>query len=117
VVDDDPRMRDLIRDILSDSDCEIVEGGDGREALQLYRRHHPDWVIMDVEIAPPDGIAATRSILDEDPAGRVVILTKHDSRQFREDATAAGARAYLPKDRLTELKSLLGSLNAQDPKP
>ena len=108
IIDDDPRMRDMIRDILAEQDCEILEGRNGQEAVALAREHQPDWVIMDIEMPLLDGITATRSIRADAAAPRVLILSKHDSPPFRQAALQAGASAYLLKDELSDLKKFVG---------
>lgn len=111
IVDGDPRMRSMIRELLADRAFEIFEGEDGGEALRLYRVHRPDWVVLDMEMAPMDGISAARSIREEDPRSRMVMLSKFDSRQFRRAAAATGVQAYLLKDHLKDLPALLTSLS------
>jgi CheY-like chemotaxis protein len=51
IVDDDERMRSLIRCIVADLADPITECDDGAEAQAIYERHHPDWVLMDLSIA------------------------------------------------------------------
>ena len=117
IVDDDPRMRCLIKEILVDMNCEILEGSTGEEAVAIAREQRPDWVIMDVEMPGMDGIAATRFIHQDDPERRVVIVSKHRSLQLREASLNAGACGYLLKQDLTGLRRIMDRWNPGSPSP
>ena len=107
IVDDDPRMRQVIKEILGDMKCEILEGSHGEEAIHIASEQHPDCVIMDIEMPVMDGLTATRSIRQDDADIRVLILSKHDSPQFRQAAYRAGASGYVLKDNLSELREFI----------
>jgi len=63
IVDDHALMRRLIRRLVNDLVTDVEECGDGSEALAAYNQHRPDWVVMDIEMSPIDGITATRESL------------------------------------------------------
>jgi two-component system chemotaxis response regulator CheY len=107
VVEDNAAMRALIRSLLVELAAEVHECEDGERAIALYRRVHPDWVLMDIAMSGMDGIRATRRLKKMDPDARVVIVTDHGDRHHREKAVAAGACAFVPKDRLLDLPSLI----------
>ena len=48
VADDNPVSRELIREILETDDCEVIEAGDGREALEKVREHRPDLALPSI---------------------------------------------------------------------
>jgi DNA-binding NarL/FixJ family response regulator len=77
VVDDHPLMRFALREMLStQGDLEVVgEAADGREAVELCRRLHPDLVLMDVWMPRMDGLEATRKMKRELPRTIVLVLT------------------------------------------
>lgn len=100
-------MRRLIKGILAALAAEIVESSDGAEALVLYTRHHPDFVLMDIQMEVVDGIAATRQIKSVDPGARVIMVTQYDQPDLREAAAKAGACGFVVKDNLLELLPLL----------
>ena len=60
--------------------------------------HAPDVVLMDVRMPRLDGIAATRAIVGERPATRVLVLTTFDLDDYVYDALTAGASGFLLKD-------------------
>jgi CheY-like chemotaxis protein len=107
IVDDDERMRSLIRSIVVDLADSIIECGDGLEAQACYAKHHPDWVLMDLMMPRMSGLRATRLIVDDDPAARIVIVTGNEGESLREAAQRAGAYAYVSKDNLLDLREIL----------
>ena len=55
----------------------IAEANDGREALQMVSKFHPDVAILDIGMPQLNGIEATRQIVAQEPATQVVILSMH----------------------------------------
>jgi CheY-like chemotaxis protein len=107
IVDDDERMRSLIRSIVADLADSIIECADGAEAQACYAAHHPDWVLMDMMMPQMNGLVATRQLVAVDPAARIVMVTAHESQSLREAAVSAGACAYVSKDNLLDLREIL----------
>jgi len=103
IVDDNPQMRTMIRTILKETGDWTIECGNGAEAVELYRQHMPDWVMMDISMPVLDGISATQRILALDRYARVVIVTDYYDKQLEQAAFHAGAVAYVPKDDLLKL--------------
>jgi len=100
IVDDQALLRSGFRLIVeAHDDIEVVaEAGDGREAITLARRHRPDVILMDVRMPDVDGIEATRTIVAEHPATRVLVLTTFDLDEYVYDALLAGASGFMLKD-------------------
>jgi DNA-binding NarL/FixJ family response regulator len=85
----------------AEPDMELVgEASNGREALELYREHRPDVILMDLRMPGMDGLAATRAILGEFPTARIVMLSTYDGDEDIHRALEAGAKGYLLKDML-----------------
>jgi DNA-binding NarL/FixJ family response regulator len=99
-VDDHPLVRKGIAAILSnESDIELVaEAGNGREAVEAFRRHRPDVTLMDLRMPQLDGTAAVKQIRAEFPEARVIALTSFDGDQDIYRALEAGMRGYLLKE-------------------
>ena len=75
----------------------IAEAADGREALDLARRHGPDVVVMDIAMPGLNGLEATARITKESPRTRVLILSMHATEEYVAQALRAGAAGYLLK--------------------
>lgn len=106
LVDDQPLIRSGFRALLDlEDDIQVVaEAGDGKEGLELARRHLPDIALIDVQMPVMDGIEATRRIA-ADPAlagMHVVILTNYGLDEYVFDALRAGAAGFLVKDIVPE---------------
>jgi DNA-binding NarL/FixJ family response regulator len=100
VVDDHAMVRAGLRLILDgQADIEVVgEAADGEEAQVAVRRDRPDLVLMDIRMPRLDGIAATRKLIEHDPAVRVLVVTTFDADQYVFEALRAGASGFILKD-------------------
>jgi CheY-like chemotaxis protein len=107
LVEDNASMRALIRSLVTDVSSAVHECADGETALELYQRVRPDLVLMDVQMAGMDGIAATRALRRSDPNARIIIVTEHSEAQYRSAAAAAGASGFVLKDDLLALPRLV----------
>jgi DNA-binding NarL/FixJ family response regulator len=105
-VDDHPVVREGLRAIISmQPDMLLVdEAGDGLGAVEKYREHQPDVVVMDLKMPGLGGAAATLQIRKEFPGAQIIVLTTYEGDEDIHRALEAGARAYLLKDMVrTEL--------------
>ncbi len=107
IVDDNAGMRKMIRMVIGRATRDIIECANGVEAVRLCRKHHPDWVLMDIRMKEMDGITATRKIITENPDARIIIVTNYDDADFRKEAKEAGAFAYVTKDDLSLLENII----------
>jgi DNA-binding NarL/FixJ family response regulator len=99
-VDDHPLVRKGIASILAnEADLQLVgEAGDGREAVEAFRLHHPDVTLMDIRMPQMDGIEATKLIRRENPEARIIALTSYDGDQEIYRSLEAGVRGYILKE-------------------
>jgi two-component system chemotaxis response regulator CheY len=91
-------MRRMLGQLLAQEGHEVVaEAADGREVVELYQRHSPDVVILDVCLPEVDGIVVTAALCSADPRARVIICTAVADAATLRRAVAAGARDFLVK--------------------
>ncbi len=106
IVDDSAAFRRLLRSFLS-VEAVISECEDGGAAVAAFGDVRPDWVVMDVDMKPVDGLTATRMIKAQYPEARVLILTQHNDDLLRQEAFAAGAEDYATKEELPRVSQLV----------
>lgn len=99
VADDQALVRAGFRVLLeTQTDLIVVaEATNGADAVALARTHHPDVVLMDVQMPIMDGLAATRQLLADPDPPRVLMLTTFDTDENVYYAMQAGASGFLLK--------------------
>ena len=107
IVDDNAKMRRLIKSVVFDLADQLLECEDGADALQAYTNFHPDWVLMDIKMPNIDGLTATHAIMSSFPNANVCIVTDYADKKTREAAKIAGAKEYLTKENLYHLREIL----------
>ncbi len=97
IAEDDPLVGEMIRGMLEDAGYVVVgQALDGLQAIEMVQSHQPHVVLMDLEMPNLGGIEATANIINNTPVP-VVILTAYDSPELVQQASRAGAGAYLVK--------------------
>ncbi|WP_328461729.1 response regulator transcription factor [Actinoplanes sp. NBC_00393] len=99
LADDEGMIRAGLRMLLDHQpDIEVVgEASDGAEAVSVVLRTEPDVLLIDIRMPRVDGIEATRRIVAELPATRVIVLTTFDEDAYVTGALRAGASGFLLK--------------------
>lgn len=99
IVDDEPTVRMLLRDILELDAYEVRDAADGPQALESFDERIPDGVILDIMMPGMSGIEVLREIRTK-PGGAevpVILLTAAGDDQTTWDGWSAGATCYLTK--------------------
>ena len=116
VVDDYPDAREMYAEYLQYAGFDVIEAGNGLEALQRASDSQPDIILMDLSLPVMDGWEATRRLkADKSTAGiPVVALTGHVLAGFSDGAKKAGCDAFvtkpcLPEDIVKEIHRVLDS--------
>jgi len=94
IADDDGFIRDVLREMLSS--YEVIEAENGAKAVQMFRSHSPNMVIMDILMPEMDGIQATREIKQID-CSAVVLGISASSAVKGEEMVKAGAQGVMSK--------------------
>lgn len=114
LVDDYPDAREMYTEYLEFSGFEVVEAGNGQEALQRAVDAAPDIILMDLSLPVMDGWEATRRLKADSRTASipVVALTGHALAGISEGAKKAGCDAFvtkpcLPEDLVREIRKIL----------
>lgn len=99
IADDHALFRDGLRSLLASRGHEVVaEAKNGREAIAIAKEKQPDVVLMDLSMPEMDGITATRTLTNEMPGVKVIVLTASEDDASLFDAIKSGAQGYLLKN-------------------
>jgi DNA-binding NarL/FixJ family response regulator len=115
IVDDHPVVRQGVAAVVAaQSDMAVVgEAGDGREAVELFRKVHPDVALVDLGLPTLDGIGTMEAIRSEFPGSRFIALTVYQGDEDIKRALQAGAQAYLLKSApATQLVAAIRAVHA-----
>lgn len=113
VAEDDPALRELLRENLHLLGYQVDEAGDGEEALRKIEETHPDLVLLDIQMPKLDGISVVKRLRQDPRFARllVVAVTGFAMRGDREKGMESGFDNYLAKPVSSkELKKLLDEL-------
>lgn len=103
-VDDHRIVRDGIALIVrQEPDMEVVaSAASGEECVALFRLHHPDVTLMDLQLKGMNGVAAIRRLRSDSPDARIIVLTMFEGNEDIYRALEAGAATYLLKDAVSD---------------
>jgi len=107
IIDAHAGIRNMIRELLGAPSDSVVECATGEDALKVVGDFKPDCVTMDIRRPDLSDLEAARAIRAIHSPSRIVIVTSYDQPFLRRAAREAGAFAYVIKDNLLELRSLL----------
>jgi CheY-like chemotaxis protein len=112
--DDDPIMREVITDALTQEGVDVHPCEDGVEALALCEQINPDAVLLDFNMPGPSGLHIARELrlIQKRRGQRLVALTGHDSVELRKKAMDAGFDEFLSKPVATDvlIRALQGGI-------
>src|SRR5579864_5409843 len=99
IADDEPSLRLLVSATIASEEYDVIEATDGDEAWSLIRRHHPNVVLLDVQMPGRTGLELTRSIRQDPDLARtrVILLTSKAQQSDISAGLEAGADRYLTK--------------------
>ncbi len=109
VVDDHAGFRQTVRQIFEAMKMEITEASSGEEAVTMFAAQRSDWVVMDMRMPGMGGVKATEAICKLDPTARVIVISQFTETEFSEQAMRAGALAFVAKENIAQLVSLINA--------
>jgi DNA-binding NarL/FixJ family response regulator len=100
IVDDQYLIRQGLKSMLeSNEDIQVIgEAENGQRAIEQISTLQPDIVLMDIRMPVMDGVAATKTIAQQYPEIKVLVLTTFDDDEYVSQAMRLGAKGYLLKD-------------------
>jgi two-component system NarL family response regulator len=100
VIDDQAVVRQGFVSLINTvADMEVIaEGTNGQQAIELYRQHKPDVMLIDLRMPVLSGVEAISAIRRESPGARMIVLTTYDGDEDIYRSLQAGAQGYLLKD-------------------
>ncbi|WP_099222083.1 response regulator [Listeria costaricensis] len=98
IVDDAMFMRTMIKNIVKDSQFEVVaEAENGLEAVKKYEEYKPDIVTLDITMPEMDGLSALNEIMQKDPSAKVIMCSAMGQQGMVVDAIKKGAKDFIVK--------------------
>ena len=99
IVEDNELNLKLFRDLLNAHGYETLETRDGLEALELTRKHHPDLILMDIQLPEVSGLEVTKWIKEDEDLKSipVVAITAFAMKGDEEKIRAGGCEGYIAK--------------------
>jgi len=103
LIEDSTSFRQLVKGNLQDQfpSMDIIEAADGVEAFQKIDSHPPNLIFTDIQLPGENGLELTRKIKADYPGVIIIILTSHDSPEYREAAIRCKANYFLSKGLIT----------------
>jgi DNA-binding NarL/FixJ family response regulator len=102
IVDDDPRFREQMRELLVNDGFEVVgEAVDGATAIELARALGPAFVLVDVGLPDLDGFEVARRLAAEVSPPRVVLTSSRDARAYGRRLQSAPVLGFMPKEQVS----------------
>jgi DNA-binding NtrC family response regulator len=97
LVDDDPQIRMLLREIANRSGFEVAEAANGREAIEALQRRHVDLMLLDLHMPEASGFEVLRASRSNRTSTQIVLMTGNSSIDNAVEAIKLGAGEFLPK--------------------
>lgn len=118
IVDDEPKLRDLLVGILSQDGLEITTASSGAEALTLIAQSPPQLMILDVKMSGMDGLEVLRQVKATHPRIGVFLLTGFDDDTIEQQSRELGAWGVIHKPPVfAEIRQLISDAITKLPPP
>ncbi len=98
VIDDEEGIRNLLDTLLRRKGYDIVLAESGRKGLELFRREHPDVIVLDLKMPEMDGLTVLQQLRSLDPKQPVIILTGAGTPEAERQVRALGVTEFVEKE-------------------
>ena len=110
IIDDDPLVVESLKTIINANNINILAVGyNGQEAAELYEKHRPDLILMDIRMEKMNGIEATEKILEIDSNAKILLITTFQDEEYIASALNLGCKGYILKQ---NIKGIIPAINA-----
>ncbi len=111
LVDDDPIVRDALRQVLLAKNYDVVAVGINKdEAVALYGEHKPDVMLMDIRMEGGTGLDAAKEILEKDSAANILLLTTFHDKEYIDESIKLGCKGYILKENIMAIDSSIDAV-------
>jgi len=99
IVDDDIIILNLYERMFKNKGMDVHVAKDGEEGLEMIRKEHPDFVVLDIRMPKLDGIEVLKKVREDEEFKDtpILMLTNFDLREYREEVEKLGAVDFLIK--------------------
>jgi two-component system chemotaxis response regulator CheY len=98
IADDASFMRSSLKFIVESAGHEVVGlAKNGEEAAELFEKHRPDIVTLDILMDGGDGLSALKKIMESDLGARVIMISAMGHKERQEEAKTLGAAGFIRK--------------------
>src|SRR5262245_23766967 len=98
VIDDEQGLRNLLDTLLSRKGYEVILADSGRKGLDLFRREHPDAVVLDLKMPEMDGVTVLKQLRSADQKLPVIVLTGAGTPEIEQQVYALGVTEFVKKE-------------------
>lgn len=110
IADDSPLMRALLKKILSENNIEVIaEAKNGEEAVELFEKHKPHLMTLDIEMPLKRGTQVLKEILEKYPDANIVMVSSVSDAKVVMQCLKTGAKRYIMKP--FDEKAVLSAVN------
>lgn len=114
LVDDDPQIRQLLREVGAREGFEVLEAADGAAALEMLRRRHMDLVLLDLHMPRVNGLGVLRAVRSGGTSSQIALMSGAASVEDAVEAIKLGASEYFSKPLdLPRVRALMKAMRQQ----
>lgn len=104
IVDDHYSLRLLIAEIITGKNEQVFEACNIKDALEIYERERPEWVVTDIRLNDENGLHLAELLKEKYSDSKVIVITNFNEPEYRETAETIGVEGFVLKDNLWSLK-------------